>query len=244
VRASPDRGRRAVASCSAAVCCAVILVGTTACAAAHPGPSAPATPSANPLAGLTAGQITRKAIADLAAVSSVRIAGSAGQGGQTGFFEMTVGARGCSETFRIPGEGSSTLLEIGTTVWLKSDRLMLRMFWADVPAATQRRLEGKYLRMPDVPGGPMADCRPGQLASAFGAELKDLVTAKVTTISGQPALQLADKHHSTTAYVTISARPEILRIDVSGQEHEVFTGYNQPVTFTPPPANDTVTLPG
>jgi hypothetical protein len=39
----------------------------------------------------------------------------------------------------------------------------------------------------------------------------------------------------------MSARPELLRLDVSGQEQVEFTGYNQPVTFTPPPAGDTVT---
>jgi hypothetical protein len=39
----------------------------------------------------------------------------------------------------------------------------------------------------------------------------------------------------------MSARPELLRLDVSGQEHVEFTGYNQPVTFTPPPADDRVT---
>jgi hypothetical protein len=84
-------------------------------------------------------------------------------------------------------------------------------------------------------------CGLGQAASAFGAELEDLVTAKITTISGQPALQLADKRHSTSGYVTISARPELLRLGVKGREHTDFTGYNQPVMFTPPPAHETVT---
>jgi hypothetical protein len=31
-----------------------------------------------------------------------------------------------------------------------------------------------------------------------------------------------------------------LRIDVSGQEHTVFTGYNRPLTLTPPPADQTI----
>ena len=37
-----------------------------------------------------------------------------------------------------------------------------------------------------------------------------------------------------------TARPEFLRIDVSGQEHTVFTGYNRPLTLTPPPADQTI----
>ena len=102
-----------------------------------------------------------------------------------------------------------------------------------IPAATRRHLEGKYLQTSDVPAAMAARCSRGELASAFGGEL-DLVTGKVTTIAGQAALQLAGKRHSMSAYVTISARPEFLRIDVSGQEHTVFTGYNRPLTLTPP----------
>jgi len=237
VRACSDRSRRAVVRCGAAVCCAVILVGATACGTAHRGPSAPATPSEGPLAGLTADQIARRAIADLAAVSSVRITGSVGQDGQTAFADLTLGTKGCQETFRIPGQGSFAMIAIGHTTWLKPDSQMLGMF----PASVRRHAKGKYLQTPDVPGGMTNLCSLGEAASSFGSELKDLVTVKITTISGRPALQLADKHHTTSAYVTMSARPELLRLDVSGQEHVEFTGYNQPVTFTPPPADDTVT---
>jgi len=237
VRASPDRGRRAVARCRAAACCAAILIGATACGAARPGPSARAAPSANPLAGLTAGQIARKAIADLAAASSVHITGSVGQDGQTAVADLALGTKGCRETFGLPGQGSFGMIAIGRTIWLKPDSQMLGMF----PAKARRHLAGKYLQTPDVPGGMTDFCSLGEAANSFGSELKDLVTAKITTISGQPALQLADKRHSTSAYVTMSARPELLRLDVSGQEHVEFTGYNQPVTFTPPPADDTVT---
>ena len=109
-----------------------------------------------------------------------------------------------------------------------------------IPAAARRHLEGKYVRTSDVPAGMAAWCSRGELASAFGSELKDLVKGKITTIAGQPALQLAGKRHSTSAYVTISGRPEFLRIDVSGQEHTVFTGYNRPLTLTPPPADQTI----
>src|SRR5260370_20039494 len=112
---SPDRGRRVVASCWAVVCCAVVLAGATACGTTHPGPSAPA----NPLAGLTADQIARRATADLAAASSVRIAGSVRQDGQTAFVDLTLGTKGCRETLRIPGQGSLVIIAIGNTMWSK-----------------------------------------------------------------------------------------------------------------------------
>ena len=196
--------------------------------------------SAGRVAGLTSGHIARRAIADLAAVSSVHIAGSTGQDGQIAVLDVTSGTKGCTETLRIPGQGTSTLLQIGTTTWFKPSDQMWKWIAYGVPAAARRHLDGKYLQTPDVPAAMAAGCGRGELASAFGGELKDLVEGKITTIAGQPALQLAGQRHSTSAYVTISARPEFLRIDVSGQEHTVFTGYNQPLTLTPPPAGQTI----
>jgi hypothetical protein len=241
VLASPDRGRRAAASCRAAISCAVILIGAAACGAAHPGPSAPATPSANPLAGLTAGQITRKAVADLAAVSSVRITGSVVQDGQTDPVDLILGPRSCAVTEQIPGQGSIVMIVIGNTMWSRLDGQIGKKLDAMYPAKVRRYVAGKYLQEPDA-AADLADlCGPDQFASTFGSPLKDLVKGKITTISGQPALQLADKRHTQIAYVTISARPEFLRLDVSGQENLDFAGYDRPVTVTPPPASETVT---
>jgi hypothetical protein len=240
VRAPLEVVRRAVA---VVVSCAGLAAGATACGTAQLSPSAPAaraTQSEGPLAGLTADQIARRAIADLAAVSSVHVAGSTGQDGQTAFLDLTLGAKGCTGTLRIPGQGTSTLRQIGTTVWFKPSHQMLKWIAYGVPAASRRHLDGKYLQTPDVPAGMAAWCSRDELASAFGSELKNLVKGKITMIAGQPALQLADNRHSTSAYVTISARPEFLRIDVSGQEHTVFTGYNRPLTLTPPPADQTI----
>jgi hypothetical protein len=240
VQASLKAGRRAVA---VVVSCAGLVAGATACGTAQPSPpaaAARATQSEGPLAGLTADQIARRAIADLAAVSSVHIAGSAGQDGQTAFLDVTFGTKGCTETLRIPGQGTSTLLQIDKTMWFKPSSQMWKWMAYGVPAAARRHLEGKYLQTPDVPAGMASFCGPGQLASALGGQLKDLVKGRITTISGLPALQLAGKRHLTSAYVTISGRPEFLRIDVSGQEHVVFTGYNRPLTLTPPSADQTI----
>ena len=226
-----------------AISCAGLAAGATACQTAQLSPSAAAARAAQsegPLAGLTADQIAHRAIADLAAVSSVHVAGSARQDGQTAFLDLALGGKGCTENMRIPGQGTSTLVQIGTTMWFKPSDQMWKWMAYRIPAAARRHLEGKYLQTADVPGGMAAFCSPGQLASAFGDELKDLVKGTITTISGQPALQLADKRHSTSAYVTISARPEFLRIDDS-QWHTVFTGYNRPLTLTPPPPDQTIT---
>ncbi len=125
-------------------------------------------------------------------MSSVHVAGSSGQDGQTAFLDLASGTKGCTETLRIPGQGTSTLLQIGKTMWFKPSYQMWKWMAYGIPAAARRHLEGKYLQTSDVPAGMSAFCSPGQLASAFGGQLKDLAKGKVTTISGQPALQLAD----------------------------------------------------
>jgi len=113
-----------------------LAAGATACGTAQLSPSAPAaraTQSEGPLTGLTADQIARRAIADLAAVS-VHVAGSTGQDGQTAFLDLTLGTKGCTETLRIPGQGTSTLLRMGTTVWFKPSYQMLKWIAHGVPA--------------------------------------------------------------------------------------------------------------
>jgi hypothetical protein len=157
VRASLDVGLRAVA---VAVSCAGLVAGVVACGTAQLSPSAAAaraTPSEGPLAGLTAGQIARLAIADLAAVSSVHVAGSAGLDGQTAVLDLTVGAKGCAETLRIPGQGTFTVLQIGKTVWFKPSSQMWKWMAYGIPAAARRHLEGKYVQTPDIPEGIAAE---------------------------------------------------------------------------------------
>jgi hypothetical protein len=230
-----------VACCRAAIWCAVVLAGAAACGTAQHGPSAPATPTANPLAALTADQIARQAIADFEAVSSVRIAGSVVEDGHADFVDVTPGSNGCTETQRIPGQGSISAILIGKTMWFKTDGQIGTQMAGMFPARVRRYLAGKYLEEPGAVSSTADLCGPGQIASMFNGQLKDLVKGQITTISGQPALQLADQRHAMSAYVTMSARPQFLRVDVSGQEHLDFTGYNQPVTFTPPPADEVVT---
>ena len=55
-----------------------------------------------------------------------------------------------------------------------------------------------------------------------------------------PALQIKDTRNSGSAYVTISASPEFLRLDGGTSGHLDFTGYNAPMVLTPPPADQTV----
>jgi hypothetical protein len=230
VRTSLATGGRAVA---VAVACAAILAGATACESTRP-------PSANPLAGLTADQIVKKAEADLKASSSVHIAGSAADSGQTEVIDVTAGEHGCEGTFRISGAGSFAFLDIGTTEWIKEDSQFLKTL--GIPAKVLKRWAGKYVQIPGTPSSMTGFCSPSQIAGNIGSELKGPTEGKVMTVLGRPALQIWDKRHSNSVYVTISAHPKFVRLVFAdqGQGHLDFTGYNLPVTLTPPPANETI----
>jgi hypothetical protein len=51
-----------------------------------------------------------------------------------------------------PGQGTSTLLQIGTTVWFKPSDQMWKWMAYDIPAAARRHLEGNTSKHPT--------CRP------------------------------------------------------------------------------------
>ncbi len=255
MRTAPFASRRPVA---AAVLVAAIL-GTAACGTgalgtsagsaysttpAPPARTATATAPAGPLAGLTADQIAARATADFKTVSSVHITGSGTDSGQTVRMNLMLGARGCKGTLSIKGEGSFALLKIGRKLWIKPDN----RFWkyaagSSLNATVMQLLSGKYIE-PSAKGSGLGSlgeiCNPGRFASAFGSKLTGLVKGATTTIAGQPALQIKDAGDPDSAYVTISARPEFLRLAAGPSGEFDFSDYGAPLTLTPPPARQTL----
>ena len=246
MRTSLQASRRAVA----ATLLGAAILGTAACGAsassspAGSNTTATASASGNPLAGLTADQIASKATADLKAVSSVHIAGSAADSGQTFVMNLTIGAKGCQGTLTVKGEGSFALLKIGPSFWIKPDD----QFWkyaagSSADAAVMAIVAGKYIA-PSAKDSSLSAlgtlCDPGQFASSFGSQITGVVKGKTTTIAGQPALQLTDTGDTDSAYVSISARPEFLRLDGGSASQLAFTDYNAPLALTPPPASETL----
>ena len=241
MRISRCASRMAVA---AAIVGTAMLAGVTACgtaASSHPAQAASATPSANPLAGLTANQIAAKAIADLKAASSVHYAGSVTDSGATYAVDLTAGTPNCAGTLGIPGKGSFALLKIGQTLWIKPDN----QFWtsAGASSAVLHLVGGKYVQT--SPGNSDFNsvrmlCSPAQLADSLGNKMNHLVKGTTTTIAGHSALQLRDTSTSNSAYVTISANPEFVRLNGGSKGQLDFSDYDAPVTLTPPPASKTI----
>ncbi len=252
MRKSLYSGRRGVA---AALAGAAILGSVAACSSSGtstasgtsstPGSTASAGAQGGALDGLSADQIARRATADLKVVSSVHVKGSVQSSGQDIALNLTLGTKGCTGTMGISGEGSFVLLKIGNTLWIKPDD----KFWKHAAAgsggsAVTDLFSGKYIK-PSAKGSSLASigalCNPAQFAKSFGSNMTGMVKGTSTTIAGQPALQIKDSGDAASAFVTVDAKPQFLRLDGGGSNGRLdFTDYNAPLHLTAPPAAETL----
>ena len=251
MRTSRYGGRRAAA---AALAGAAILGAATACSSAGspaasatsatPGSTASASAQAGPLAGLSADEIARRATADLKVVKSVHVKGSVQSSGQNIALNLSLGSQGCTGTMGIDGEGSFVLLKIGKSLWIKPDDKFWNHAAGSAGSALIDLVSGKYIK-PSAKGSSLASigalCDPAKLAKSFGSDMTGMVKGTSTTIAGQPALQIKDSGDAASAYVTVDAKPQFLRLDGGGSNGRLdFTDYNAPLHLTPPPASKTL----
>jgi len=252
MRKSRYVGRRGVA---AALAGAAILGGAAACSssgspvassssATSGTASSASAQGGGALSGLSADQIASRATADLKVVSSVHVKGSVKSSGQNIALNLTLGTQGCTGKMGISGEGSFVLLKIGQTLWIKPDDTFWNHAAGSAGAGVIDLLSGKYIK-PSSSGSSLASigdlCNPAKFAKSFGSNMTGMVKGTTTTIAGQPALQIKDSGDPASAYVTVDAKPEFLRLDGGGGNGKLdFTNYNAPLHLTPPPAADTL----
>ncbi len=228
---------------AAALASTLFAVGAAGCGGAGPtGTSAGS--KANPLATLSAEQIARKAVADLGTAAAVHVTGWITDSGQrTGINLTLVHGKGCDGSMSMQKGGSFLLIMIGTALWLKPDETFWKSVGSNDPAVL-KILVGKYMKA-SAKGGLSALgqlCDPRKLFGPSFENPTGVVKGKNATISGQPALELKDTQDSDSAYVSISARPQFLRIIGTGSDSGQldFTGYGTLVTLTAPPARQTL----
>jgi hypothetical protein len=223
----------------------VIAAGVTCGPLSLSAAAAPSAPTGNPLAGLTADQIANKAAADLKAAASFHYHGSSKDSGQTVSISMSVTHKGCTGSIGDGSHGGFAILVLGNTAWIQPND----KFWkfAGIPASQLSAVHGKWLAITGTgsnsPSAAFASfCNLNKLVSALAPQLTGLVKGKTIKISGHPALQLRHGSGRESIYVSISSKPEILRISDDGTIN--FSAYGARVTLTAPPATDVITLPG
>jgi hypothetical protein len=224
---------------------AVIAAGVTCGTLALSATAAPLVPAGNPLARLTADQIAKKAATDLKAAASFHYHGSGKASGQTVSISMSVTHKGCTGWIGDGRNGGFAILAIGKAAWIQPND----KFWeyAGVPASELSAVHGKWLETTGTGSNSLSAafapfCNPNKLVSALAPQLTGLVRGKTIKISGHSALQLRNGSGRESIYVSISSKPEILRISDNGTIN--FSAYGARVTLTPPPATDVITLPG
>jgi hypothetical protein len=217
-------------------------IGAAACGTL--ASSAYAAPAGNPLAKLTANQIAKKAIADLKSASSFHYWGSDKVSGQTYSISLSVTGKGCTGWLGLGNQGSAVIMMIGTTGYVQPDD----KFWesSGVPAADLPAVHGKWIETTGTGGNSFYAafsplCNGGKLISGVLGKLPNLAKGKTIKISRHPALQLRNKSGSESIYVSVSSKPEILRI--SYFETINFSAYGARVTLTPPPPGDVIPVP-
>jgi len=226
---------------------AVIAAGATCGTLALSATAAPLVTAGNPLGRLTADQIAKKAATDLKAAASFHYHGSGKASGQIFSISMSVTHKGCTGWFGDGRSGGFAIVAIAKTktVWIQPND----KFWehAGIPASEVPLVHGKWLKFTGTGSNSLSAaiaplCNPNKLVSGLALQLTGLVKGKTIKISGHRALQLRNGTGSESIYVSISSKPEILRISDNGTLN--FSAYGARVRLTPPPANDVITLPG
>ena len=223
---------------------AVIAAGVTCGTLALSATAAPLVPAGNPLVRLTADQIAKKAATDLKAAASFHYHGSGKASGQTVSISMSVTHKGCTGWIGDGRSGGFAILAIGKTVWIQPND----KFWEylGTPASEVPLVHGLWLKFTGTGSNSLSAaiaplCNANKLVSGLALQLSGLVKGKTIKISGHRALQLQNTSGQESIYVSISSKPEILRISNDGTL--TFSRYGARVTLTPPPPGDVITLP-
>jgi hypothetical protein len=154
---------------------------------------------------------------------------------------LTLGTQGCTGTMGIKGEGSFILLKIGKSLWIKPDDAFWKHAAGSAGSDAVDLFSGNYIKT-SAKGSSLSSvgdlCNPAKFATSFGGNMTGMSKGTTSTIAGQPALQIKDTADPASAYVTVAARPQFLRLDGGGSNGRLdFTRYNAPLHLSPPPAD-------
>lgn len=229
------------AAAGGAALCGAVLLSLTACGSAAPPHSstsiATSTATSDPLASMAADQIAVKAVNDLKAASWVHLVGSTADSGQRDAVAVTAGKRDCTGKLTVSNTGSIQVVKVGDTVWVKPDAQYWKSKAATSNPAVRALFEGKYVKTTVSSIGDLCDLTA--MVNGLGPT-RNMVKGPVSQIDGQRVIAIKDTQDASVGYITVSAVPELVRIEKSGQGAITFSGYNMPVTVTPPPAGQTI----
>lgn len=200
--------------------------------------------SGDPLSGMSAKQVTTKAIASLKSAPSFTITGSVPYSGHPLSIDLGFKGKDCAGTIGEGSVGSIAMVVIGTAVWLKPDATFWKSQGGSAGAEAAKLLAGKYLKSStsDSNASPLASICDTKSLTAQMDIPADVAKGPFTTVDGQRVLALTDKAKNSTMYVTDTAVPRIMKVTGKqpGDSGQFTIAYGVPATVTAPPASQTV----
>ncbi len=235
-------------SCLAAAACSG--GSGTASTGAGGASSVSATPSASstgdPLASLTGKQIVTKAVANATAASSLTMAGTVNNSGET--FSLSLGfkrGQGCAGTMTEGSKGSFKLIVIGTTAYLNPDAKFWKSNAGAEADAVIALVNGRYIKASTSNANMAGLAKMCDISQMLGSlKVTGTVTkGPVSTLNGTRVLQLRDSKGGVM-YVTDTSTPQIVEIvkakDTGDGSGKVTLSVGAPVTLVAPPSSQVI----
>jgi len=225
-------------SCLAVAACG----GSTTSGGAAPSASS----TVDPLASLTATQVSAKAVADAEAAPSLMFKGSVVQSGQPLTLDLAIKpGHGCTGTIGEGSKGSLKLIVIGKTVYMNPDAAFWKANGGADGAAATALIDGRYLETStsDAQMGSLATlCDVKQLFSSDDST-HPVAREAVTTLNGTRVLPIKISDGSID-YVTDTSKPEFVEgYAPKGSKAgagTIMVSVGAPVTLTAPPASQVI----
>ena len=196
------------------------------------------------VAALSADEILAKATAALQAAGAVRIKGQGSSGSERFSIDLRYSRDNSAGTLRVSGQ-TIDLRKLGQTVYLKGSR----EFWTgNGGEAAAQLLTGKWLKTPLTDKrftGLSALTDLDEAAKGILGPDGTITKGAETTVNGVPCVGLVSSgKDGGTLWVATTGPPYPVRIEPSagsGKRGALdFTGYGEPVTVDPPPADQVV----
>jgi hypothetical protein len=230
---------------------AALALGTSACSLLGSGPSnssGSSTASASPTpTALTADELVNKSMTTLQSATSLRLKGYVKEKSGSITVDMQlVRGQGCVGAMSIARKGSFKMTLIGKKLWIEPSA----SFWksAGLPSSARSEFEGKYVSttLGSKAFGSFGDfCDLTKFVQGFGkaaGTASGMERGATITVDGQSVVTVTDPSDGSRAYVTDSAEPQLVRLDMAGSDGGQldFLDYNQLATITPPGKSHTI----
>jgi len=231
-------GRSRFVQMAAATAAATACVGVLATAA---NASTALGSARDPLAGLSASEVSAEALANLKAASSLTLTGTIDDSGTKDTLDLGLKpGRGCTGTIGTSNRGGFKLIVIGKTVYFNPDN----KFWGADAAAIIALVRGRYIKSSTSDKDMAAFATLCDVSAAIGSvkETGSFTKGALTTLHGIRVLRLKDS--SGVMDVTDTSKPEVVAITgpkgVATGDGALAFSVGARVTLAAPPASQVI----